>query len=304
MTVEPLNLSLEVYAMREEMLRIVALFCIINFSGCGKEADENNPASEPTSPPVGQQSPVEPTEEDLLVLHTEAYETVLSGKLEEYMSFLGFEIESGFLDSQQLTISVPRSELGESVIRGSECDLESCSVMLSAKNYSNSSQSVRTRMQQKLLITDGAMTAFYVKTREYIPFEEATTSEFLHTWAYKRSNQDGPNCFQSALATVDDNWKEPRFVSGKDFLSELDRSFFEISEPRKFGDIAVLFEGSIPQHAASFVGKDKKGQNIVFTKNGRRDGYYLFMDLHDLMNHEFAYKGTTVKFFRRNLELP
>jgi len=33
----------------------------------------------------------------------------------------------------------------------------------------------------------------------------------------------------------------------QDFISELDKAFLEISEPRKFGDIVVLFEDSTPR---------------------------------------------------------
>jgi hypothetical protein len=244
-------------------------------------------------------------------LQTESYTTVLSGKMEEYKSFLGQQIELGWVDLRRLTITVPKKDLDEQLIEELECDDQNlCAVPVSAYTYNVSNESVRSYMQEKLLIQMGAMNAYSVKvllcfkfafpwdvdTCKSIPIEYLSDSEFLNRWVYRSSEKEGPNCFHSSLATAGYSCLAPQFISEHSFQSVLKKSFVELSKPQ-FADIAVLSTGETIEHAASFVGRDSDGKTIVFTKNGKVKGHYLFMKLEDLMTHRFAYPGTTVRFY-------
>jgi hypothetical protein len=248
-------------------------------------------------------------------LNTRTYETVLSGKVDEYKAFLGLQIGLGWVDAKHLTVRVSKSELDTNLQVNSTCDDQgACELDLAACTYMNAHKNIQRRMQEKLLAFLGPIKAYQVTVAfcvkslsEFaspssiypcrgVPIEYVTDSAFMNTWAYRRSGKDGPNCFHCALAVADNSWLVPRFISPETFKNELSTSFLEVSEP-KFSDLAVFYNGSSIEHAASFVGKDQDGESIVFTKNGRADGYYLFMDVRELMSHSFAYTGTSVKYF-------
>lgn len=249
-----------------------------------------------------------------LSIETEKYETVLSGKLDKYLSFLGLQIKLGYADSWNLSVSAPLSGVHSECIRS--CDDKTCVLPITGENFQKSNSSVRHLMEWQLLQLMGKMNAYYVNLRMCsthnkdsnqqlacisIPYELICPSEFLKTWIYKQSGKLGPNCYHSALAAKEYPWLLPQFISEEEFQRELNDNFKEISEPEKFGDIAVLRDGSKLEHAASFVGKNQNDELIVFTKNGKEDGYYLFMNLHDLMTDDFAYANTTVKFYRSRI---
>ncbi len=249
-------------------------------------------------------------------LVADRYETVLSGKLDEYRKFLGRQIELGWVDARKIEIEIPCAfsslDFGDNL----QCNQDDpCRLILSAKTYNESLQPMKRRMQDAVLEFMGVMDAFKIdveicKSSETttldfsfmrspcrrFPIQELSDSKFLRQWAYQRSRMEGPNCFHSSLAVLDERFANPRFVSEVEFKSHLARSFKIVHEP-KFGDIAVLFSGEGIEHAASFVGIDDENEMIVFTKNGKADGYYLFMRLKDLMMHPFAYEGTWAQFY-------
>ena len=84
-------------------------------------------------------------------LQTETYETVLSGNLDEYLSFLGLQIELGFIDKRNLSISLQHKECDEELLKLIECDPSACRISISSENYSNANKPVQRLMELEVL---------------------------------------------------------------------------------------------------------------------------------------------------------
>lgn len=108
---------------------------------------------------------------------------------------------------------------------------------------------------------------------------EAMLSEYAKTWAKKRSNHAGPNCFHTSIASIFKNWKNHRYMNPSEFKCHLTNSFEEIEEPSQWGDLIGFFGADdYPIHGFTYLGKTRKnGEGIVFTKNGYGVSEYLFM---------------------------
>ncbi|MEI6804914.1 MAG: hypothetical protein WCK49_00215 [Myxococcaceae bacterium] len=254
-------------------------------------------------------------------LKAESYLTHLSGKTERYKSSLGRQIELGGVDGDNESIPVLETEITQELlpyvdIKGSDWFLR-----IEQKSYLLADAALRSRMQDKIFINFGAVKGYHpvldldkselqnepILARLHpnlsafgpdAPIEQLLSS-FGRQWAKKNSEEEGPNCFFSAIASLNEGWNTPRFMSEPELMCHLKRSFIEIDELTQFGDALVLFgEDGTPEHAATYVGQLSTGEKIIFTKNGRRPSFYLFMDLDTITGNEHSYKGSKPKFFR------
>jgi hypothetical protein len=108
---------------------------------------------------------------------------------------------------------------------------------------------------------------------------ENLLSDYAKTWAKKRSDFAGPNCFHTSMAAIFKNWSNHRYMSPDEFKCHLENSFEEVDEPSKWGDLVAFFgSNEYPIHGFTYLGKSRKsGEKIVFTKNGYGVSEYLFM---------------------------
>lgn len=218
-----------------------------------------------------------------IVLEVERYRTVPSGRLEDHKEALGFQIDQGYLDKRQEFVTASNGT----------------KTVISKINYDTGDREIRDLMEEKLLSIlkqeVWAYRAMALIDNSRKPAEHLLSS-FAQKWIFKDST-DGPNCYYAALAAIIDDWDEPRFMSDHEFLQHLETSFVEVGMLEKTRDLLVLFSDSgEPEHAAVYIGSTAEGIKILFTKNGRRIGKYLFMDFETIANK--LYPETKQKFFR------
>lgn len=246
-------------------------------------------------------------------LTAESFDTVASGRVQSYKEFLGFQVELGFADLSNEFITVSDDMVGQSHLQ------------ITRENYLSADAALRDKMQSKLMTRIGVITAFrplvnhqkssfwdepflrtslFVNGNRTVPVE-FLLSDFARKWANKNSGQEGPNCFYSAIASINEGWETPRYMSESEFICNLEQSFDEIGELEKFGDTLVLFsKDGIPEHAATYVGRSQKGKKILFTKNGKTEGFYLFLELDTLLLERTLYKDSLARVFRQHTPIP
>lgn len=132
---------------------------------------------------------------------------------------------------------------------------------------------------------------------EVIPAEDLL-SPYARRWAYQSSEFDGPNCWHTSIASIFPGWQRPRYMAPEEFECHLKTSFEKITEPSQWGDLIRVHLGDEEVHGFTYLGVQRgdPGKQIVFTKNGYAQGYYLFMDLETVLTQ--VYPGNDVEFYR------
>lgn len=127
---------------------------------------------------------------------------------------------------------------------------------------------------------------------------ESILSEYAKRWAYKLSAGHGPNCWHTSMASIFPNWRVSRRMSADEFACHVRTSFVPIDRPLQWGDLIRLSYGNEEVHGFTFLGIDSKEtkRSIVFTKNGRMQSYFLFMDLDTVKNQ--VYPGNEIHYYR------
>jgi len=125
---------------------------------------------------------------------------------------------------------------------------------------------------------------------------ETLLSSYAQKWATRESANDGPNCYHTSMASIFKEWKKHRYMSTEEFNCHLNTSFKEIKNPEQWGDLVRFGNRDYPTHGFTYLGTDRRtGKQIVLTKNGYAQSYYLFMDYDDVMT---IYHPTDVSYHR------
>lgn len=127
---------------------------------------------------------------------------------------------------------------------------------------------------------------------------EKLLSPYAQKWAYQMSKGYGANCWHTSMASIFLNWNQGRRMPPKEFSCLISNYFEPIDKPTQWGDLIRLSQGGEDVHGFTFLGIDSQDRNrsIVFTKNGRWQSRFLFMDL--LTVREQIYPGNEISFFR------
>jgi len=135
------------------------------------------------------------------------------------------------------------------------------------------------------------------KLPKTVPAEQLL-SEYAQKWAYKISEGPGANCWHTSISSINHNWIKPRRMLPPEFLCHLNTSFQHIDAPAQWGDLVRLSMGGSEVHGFTFLGLDRadSSRQIVFTKNGYAQGYFLFSDVQTVRN---IYFGCDATYFRR-----
>lgn len=130
-----------------------------------------------------------------------------------------------------------------------------------------------------------------------IPAEKLLSS-YAQKWAYQMSGGYGPNCWHTSMASIFRSWSKPRRMPPKEFACLVKTYFEPIERPSQWGDLIRLADGEEEVHGFTFLGEDSKVKDrfIVFTKNGRMQSRFLFMDLATVRDK--VYPGNQVTYFR------
>ncbi len=128
---------------------------------------------------------------------------------------------------------------------------------------------------------------------------ENLLSPYAQKWAYQMSPGYGPNCWHTSMASIFLGWAQGRRMPPKEFTCHLKESFEQIDRPSQWGDLIRLSSANEEVHGFTYLGVDSQDPklSIVFTKNGRMQSRFLFMDLATV--EESVYPGNEITFFRR-----
>lgn len=131
---------------------------------------------------------------------------------------------------------------------------------------------------------------------------ERLLSSYARTWAYQTSRRDGPNCWHTAIASTNLAWTKHRYMNASEFYCQIRNGYRTLDlnrETLEYGDVISLVDRqSNPVHAFVYLGPDSNNPNnfIVFTKNGFRQGAFLFEDFYTVVN--YIYPGNTAEYYR------
>jgi len=131
-----------------------------------------------------------------------------------------------------------------------------------------------------------------------IPAEQLL-SPYAKKWAYQLSEGHGPNCWHTSISSIFLGWAQPRRMPPKEFHCHVENSFEQIDRPSQWGDLIRLSAGQMEVHGFTYLGVDSSDPTraIVFTKNGRYQSKFLFMDLATV--RDYVYPGNDVTFYRK-----
>lgn len=128
---------------------------------------------------------------------------------------------------------------------------------------------------------------------------EQLLSPYARKWAYQMSAGHGPNCWHTSISSLFLGWSQPRRMPPKEFHCHVETSFEPIDRPSQWGDLIRLSAGPSEVHGFTYLGVDSADPTraIVFTKNGRYQSRFLFMDLATV--RDYVYPGNEVTFYRK-----
>jgi len=128
---------------------------------------------------------------------------------------------------------------------------------------------------------------------------EQLLSPYARQWAYKMSSGYGANCWHTSMSSIFLGWSQPRRMPPQEFRCHVEHSFEPIDRPSQWGDLIRLSSGEEEVHGFTFLGVDSSdpSRQIVFTKNGRYQSKFLFMDLATV--RDYVYGGNEVSFYRK-----
>jgi hypothetical protein len=258
-----------------------------------------------------------------LRLDVRPYPAAASGRYEQLLSFIEFQVRSGFADGWHDAIKVKTVDgdvWTDEGLEASPGDL--IDVVIARGTWERWTPAVRRQVLEQLGRSLGSVvTAYHVSASKELGniLDEPLVKElsidmsnfperfdvkyllspFMVQNAGTETDIVGPNCWHASIAAVSADFVAARFMDEREFGCHLSRSFEEISAPSQLGDLIRLRdERGSDVHAFSYIGRDRASpeRRIVLTKNGKTPGGYLFMELNAVLA---LYSPSEASYYRR-----